>query len=107
MARRMAGVGRVTVSLRRSTTPALAPGGRSSLAGSVTGCAAILCAPASSRPTSAQQFYKHFVRDSQALGPKADDRTGKFNQPGFIKRREPRLQWNAVHPLQVPEINAR
>src|SRR5215472_11285735 len=84
MARRMAGVGRVTVSLRRSTTE--------------DGAGTIF--------SLAQKFDEHFVRDGQAIRREPQALAIKLHEAAFPKCRDSLAQADVIDTLEAAEIDA-
>src|SRR5262249_42724212 len=105
MARRMAGVGRVTVSLRRSTTLTSTPPDCSSRSGSVTDCVFM---PFSQGVASqlAHQFDERFIRNAQAFRRQTNDGAGALNQARCLQGGEALIQIGSVRAFQTCQVDS-
>src|SRR5713226_2686693 len=106
MARRIAGVGRVTVSLRKSTTLAAPWGECNSLSGSVGDCSGIFFSADNWSTQVTHLFDEHLVRDAQVFRCEADDSSIAFKQAGRLERQKTIGYRNTVEFLQTVQIDS-
>src|SRR5579859_191173 len=130
MAARISAVGRVTVSLRKSTAPPAAPARFNSITTSVLVSVATLrlfslpslvnlCLPLRTSAPSApphylfpgrsllHQLHKNLIRNANSPRSQAHQTPLPFNQPRRTKPGESRIQSNSVLPLNPPQIDPR
>src|ERR1700674_64944 len=103
IARRISAVGRVTVSLRRSTIPSIRFTSSGSLRIPVFAIVA-LTFPSPSAP-SPQQFHKHFIRNTQPPRRKSHHVAIPLYQSRRRQRRKPPRQIHLILPLDPRNVD--